>query len=127
MLETTGDRTVIDRSKGDITRINDVSAIVNAANTSLLGGGDNNETELLADCYRNSLDVAIENGIRSVAFPSISTGGYSFPVDKDAQIAVTTVYIYLEEHKGMLDRVTWVLFDQATRQTYANEINNLPR
>ena len=178
--QASGKGTVIDCSRGDITCINDVSAIANAANTSLLGGGgvdgaihrvagpqlleecrtlhgcptgeakltkaynlpcryvihtvgpiwrggSSNEEQLLANCYRNTLEVAINNGIRSVAFPSISTGVYAFPVDKAAQIAVDTVYHFVQEHPGALDRVTWVLFDGMTHNIYENEINRLPR
>ncbi|OLR59271.1 hypothetical protein BHF70_06330 [Anaerostipes sp. 494a] len=72
--------------KGDITKVTDVQAIVNAANNSLLGGGGVDgaihraaEPELLANCYFNSMKLAMDNVIRSIAFPSISTGVYSFP------------------------------------------------
>lgn len=85
--------------RGDITKINDVQAIVNAANNSLLGGGGVDGAihraagpelleELLASCYYQSLQVALDNGIRSVAFPSISTGVYCFPVELAAKINV---------------------------------------
>jgi O-acetyl-ADP-ribose deacetylase (regulator of RNase III) len=47
-------------------------------------GGNNNEDQLLAQCYRNSLALAVEYGIRSIAFPSISTGAYGFPVERAA-------------------------------------------
>ena len=88
-------------------------------------GGDCNEGRLLADCYRNSLEAAASHELRSVAFPSISTGVYSFPVEKAAKIAVATVDKYLEEHKGVFDRVTWVLFDERTKQIYETEIDHL--
>ena len=51
-------------------------------------GGKHNEAELLADCYRNSLQTAVDHQIRSVAFPSISTGVYSYPVEEAAKVAV---------------------------------------
>ena len=54
-------------------------------------GGRNKEDELLANCYFNSMKLAMDNGIRSIAFPSISTGVYSFPVELAAKIAVHTV------------------------------------
>jgi O-acetyl-ADP-ribose deacetylase (regulator of RNase III) len=161
--------------RGDITKITDVDAIVNAANTSLLGGGgvdgaihraagpklleecrkfhgcdtgearltgaynlpckyvihtpgpvwyggNRREPELLANCYRNSLQTAVDHKIRSVAFPSISTGVYSYPVDQAAQVAVSTVRRFIEEHPGQLDLVEWVLFDQRTCDAYENAL-----
>ena len=164
--------------KGDITRISDVEAIVNAANRSLLGGGGvdgaihraagpkllaecrtlhgcdtgkakltnaynlpcqyvihtvgpvwhggkRNEAELLADCYRNSLQIAVQKGIRRIAFPSISTGVYSYPVGEAAKIAVHTVNRFIEEHPGKLDLVEWVLFDQTTYDVYEDAKKHL--
>ena len=85
-------------------------------------GGDHGEEKLLADCYRNSLSVAVEHGIRSIAFPSISTGVYHFPVQLAAQIAVRTVTDFLKEHPDQLDIVMWVLFDERTENIYQLEV-----
>ena len=161
--------------RGDITKINDMDAIVNAANRTLLGGGgvdgaihraagrklleecrtlngcdtgdakltgaydlpcshvihtvgpvwhggDHGEAELLASCYRRSLQVAAEHGIRRIAFPSISTGVYHYPVKEAAKIAVGTVAEFLEEHPDAFDVVEWVLFDDNTMQVYEQAI-----
>ena len=161
--------------KGDITKIDYVDAIVNAANSSLLGGGGvdgaihraagpellfecrmlggcktgrakitkaynlsckhiihtvgpvwnggtHNEDELLADCYRNSLILAVENNIKTIAFPSISTGIFAFPVERAAKIAVSTVNEFLEQNPEQLDMVMWVLFDDRTEAVYRAEV-----
>ena len=81
-------------------------------------GGRKGEPELLANCYRNSLQVAADRGIRSVAFPSISTGVYSYPVVQAAEIAVGTVLDYLKERPDDFDAVYWVLFDERTKSAY---------
>ena len=81
-------------------------------------GGNRNEPELLANCYKNSLAVAEEKGIRTVAFPSISTGVYSYPVDQAAEIAVKTVREYVAAYPGAFDEITWVLFDSRTKEAY---------
>ena len=81
-------------------------------------GGRQGEAELLADCYRHSLEVAMEHGIRSVAFPSISTGVYSYPVQQAADIAVRTVRTVVEEHPEAFDEILWVLFDGRTKLVY---------
>ena len=166
---------VIRAVRGDITKINDVDAIVNAANTTLLGGGGvdgaihraagpdllkecrtlggcetgkakitgaynlpcryvihtpgpiwrggrQGERELLASCYRSCLELAVENGIRKIAFPSISTGVYHFPVKEAADIAVQTARRFAAEHPGSLDLVEWVLFDDHTMQVYTDAV-----
>jgi len=59
-----------------------------------------NEEELLESCYRSSLKLAVANGIRTIAFPSISTGVYAFPVDLAAEVAVGTVNCFLKENEG---------------------------
>ena len=81
-------------------------------------GGNHGEAELLAGCYRHSLELAMEHGIRSVAFPSISTGVYSYPVQQAAEIAVQTVRAVLEEHPEEFDEILWVLFDKRTKLVY---------
>lgn len=160
--------------KGDITKIA-VDAIVNAANSSLLGGGgvdgaihrtggkailddckkiiarqggcktgeavittagnlpakfvihtvgpvwsggSNKEAEKLADCYRNSLQLAVDNNCKSIAFPGISTGVYRFPKNEAAKIAVTTVKQFILKSDA-IERVIFVCFDDE----YFNFIN----
>lgn len=161
--------------KGDITKINSVDAIVNAANSSLLGGGgvdgaihraagpellaecrllggcktgqakmtkayklpcqyvihtvgpvwnggSHGEAERLADCYRNSLALAVQKQIRRIAFPSISTGIYAFPVEQAAEIAVRTVKNFLRENPDSFEEVIWVLFDAKTEAAYQKAV-----
>jgi len=81
-------------------------------------GGNVGEEELLAGCYRHSLELAMEHGIRSVAFPSISTGVYSYPVDKAANVAVNTVKSVIKESPDAFDEIMWVLFDERTKKEY---------
>jgi len=90
-------------------------------------GGDSGEPELLANAYRNSLKIAHDGGLRSVSFPSISTGAYGYPVDKASKVALETVKEFLESNKG-LRSVVFVLFsesdlkvyEQAMKQVWAN-------
>ena len=165
------DKTIIRTIRGDITKVDIVTAIVNAANNSLLGGGGvdgaihraagrellaecrtlrgcetgqakitgayklpceyvihtvgpiwgggrYHEAELLAGCYRNSLQLAMDRGIRSIAFPSISTGVYSYPLDQAAAIAVRTVREFVGENPDAFDEILWVLFDERTKAAY---------
>jgi O-acetyl-ADP-ribose deacetylase (regulator of RNase III) len=155
--------------EGDITKL-DVDAIVNAANTSLLGGGGvdgaihraagpelleetrqiggcptgearvskgyrlpakwvihtvgpiwgggtRNEDNLLANCYRNSFEASKELGIKSIAFPSISTGAYRFPLDRATEIALKETRIFLETDQE-IEKVVFVCFGQEVLQTY---------
>lgn len=164
--------------RGDITKDQGVQAIVNAANTSLLGGGGvdgaihraagpellaecrllngcktgqakmtkayrlpceyvihtpgprwnggkSKEAELLASCYRSCLELAAKNGIRSIAFPSVSTGIYSYPLGEAAEIAVGTAKRFVVEHPGKLDVIKWVLFDDNTLQAYERQIRQI--
>lgn len=88
-------------------------------------GGRNNEEEYLASCYFNSMKLAMDNEIRTIAFPSISTGVYSFPVKLAAKIAVRTVYRFLQDNPDSFDLVEWVLFDSVTESVYKVEVDNL--
>ena len=88
-------------------------------------GGKNHEEELLAGCYWNSLQTAVDHKIRSVAFPSISTGVYRFPVEKAAEIAVRTVDRFVGEHPGALNLIEWVLFDEKTYHAYKEALDRL--
>lgn len=163
----------IELIKGDITKIK-VDAIVNAANSSLMGGGGvdgaihraggpaileeckkivakqggcktgeavittggdlpakyvihtvgpvwnggkKKEAELLASCYKNSLNLAMENKISSVAFPNISTGIYGYPKKEAAEIAVNTVREFLQQN-DFINKVYFVCFDEENYQLY---------
>lgn len=88
-------------------------------------GGSHGEPGLLAGCYRNSLELAVQNGIRTIAFPSISTGIYSYPLMKAAEVAVQTVKDFVEKHPGKLDLVEWVLFDEVTKDAYDRTLESL--
>ena len=170
--------TLLELVQGDITK-QDTDAIVNAANTTLLGGGGvdgaihraggpsiveecrrlggcatgdakltgagrlparhvihavgpvyrdgrHGEAELLASAYRRSLEVAMTHGLRSVAFPSISTGAYRFPIAEAAAIALGTVAAVAAERQGALELVRFVLFSAADFAVYAQALAGLP-
>jgi len=68
-----------------------------------------NEDQLLASCYRNSLKLAVENGIKTIAFPSISTGAYRFPVERAARIAMQEISEFLREDSS-IEKVFYGLF-----------------
>ena len=85
-------------------------------------GGNAEERESLRSCYENSLRIAEENGIRRIAFPSISTGAYYFPVQEAAAIAVNLVRAFLREHETAFDLLEWVLFDDNTWKVYQKQI-----
>ena len=158
--------------QGDITRL-EVDAIVNAANSSLLGGGgvdgaihraagpellaqcrqlggcptgearitggyhlparhvihtvgpvyggSPQDAELLANCYRNSLRLAEEHSVRTVAFPAISCGVYGYPIDEAAHIAVATTAELLR-NADLPHKVSFVLFSNDDYQVYEREL-----
>ena len=85
-------------------------------------GGQRGEPEALAGAYRNSLQTALDHGIRTIAFPSISTGVYSYPLEEAAGIAVRTVSDFCREHDGAFDIVRFVLFDSRTLQAYERAV-----
>jgi O-acetyl-ADP-ribose deacetylase (regulator of RNase III) len=167
----------IDLELGDITR-EKTDAIVNAANSSLLGGGGvdgaihraggpaileecrrlggcptgdakltgggrlparhvihtvgpvyrdgrHGEPDLLASAYRRSLEVAVEHRLRSIAFPSISTGAYRYPIAEAAPIALRTVTGFLEQHPGQLDVVRFVLYGSRDLAVYSDALGRL--
>lgn len=80
-------------------------------------GGDQGEPELLANCYRNSLQLAVEHGARSIAFPAISTGVYGYPPEQAARIAWDEVQRFLAENDA-LEQVLFVCFDGRTQAIY---------
>jgi len=79
--------------------------------------GKHDEDQLLANCYRNSLEMAIENDVKTIAFPSISTGAYHFPLDRAAGIAVREVKNFLEKNDD-LEKVIFIAFDDKTYKIY---------
>lgn len=80
-------------------------------------GGNYGEENLLADCYKNCLKLAEENNIKSISFPSISTGIYHFPVEKASVIAVREIMQFLNTHEN-IERVEVICFDENTFETY---------
>ena len=80
--------------------------------------------ELLASCYRRSLEVASENKLKSVAFPSISTGAYGYPIEEAAPIALKTVAEYLNSHSD-IQLVRFVLFGQEAYRAYEKALQDL--
>jgi len=88
--------------------------------------GEERAAQLLSSAYRRSLEVAAENGIRSVAFPSISTGAYGYPLEKAAPIALQTVRDYLvSQGDGGIERVRFVLYGPQAYRAYAEALSRL--
>jgi O-acetyl-ADP-ribose deacetylase (regulator of RNase III) len=80
-------------------------------------GGRNREPELLANAYRNSLRLAVSKRLKTISFPSISTGAYGYPIEKASRVALSTVREFLEK-EDKLDEVILVLFSQHALETY---------
>jgi O-acetyl-ADP-ribose deacetylase (regulator of RNase III) len=87
-------------------------------------GGDHGEDDLLRNCYVNVMRLAAENNVKTIAFPSISTGAYGFPIKRASKIAVTTVTRNLEKSKG-LDQVIFVCFSKDDYTIYQRELAKL--
>ena len=85
-------------------------------------GGSRGEAELLASAYRESLKLAADHKLKSVAFPSISTGAYGYPVAQAADVAVSTVVAFLGGVPTSLEEVFFVLYDSNTFQAYATAL-----
>jgi len=80
-------------------------------------GGNNNEAGLLQNAYLNSLNLAVKNGVETIAFPNISTGVYGFPKGKASKIAIETVNQFLSEN-DQIKQVFFVCFDQENYELY---------
>ena len=78
-------------------------------------GGDKNETNLLASCYRKSIEIALNKGLKTIVFPNISTGVYGFPKEKAAKIAITEVKKFINSN---ITKIIFVVFDTDNYQIY---------
>ena len=87
-------------------------------------GGKYNEPELLAGCYRNSLQLAIKNNCKSIAFPNISTGVYRFPKEAAAEIAINETMKFLEKEASM-EKILFVCFDDENYGIYRQILNSM--
>ena len=85
-------------------------------------GGDSGEAELLASCYQESLRLAAENGVQSIAFPSISTGIYGYPTERAAVVALTAVREFVLQSNAVPTTIQFVLFDEATHTCYVDAL-----
>src|SRR5213596_2596131 len=91
-------------------------------------GGDEQEPELLASAYRRSLRVAAEHGLRSISFPSISTGAFCYPIRLAAPVALKAILEFLERQQHSLDEVRMVLYsreDETAYTTYADALEKI--
>jgi len=87
-------------------------------------GGNNNEDYLLANCYKNSLQLAVENKIRTIALPAISTGVYSFPIERATKIAINSVKEFLSNNLT-LEKVIFVCFSESDYLIYQSIIDKI--
>jgi O-acetyl-ADP-ribose deacetylase (regulator of RNase III) len=87
-------------------------------------GGGEGEPELLAECYRDSLQLAKTKGLGRIAFPSISTGAYGYPIDQAAKVALSTAKKFVESGGGP-DEIIFVLFDDRDLATYVETVGEL--
>jgi O-acetyl-ADP-ribose deacetylase (regulator of RNase III) len=84
-------------------------------------GGTTNEARTLASAYRKCLSLAVEHGLKTIAFPSISTGAYGYPVDDAAKIAIQTATEFAQEQEG-LSEIRFVLFDPRTYEAFKSAL-----
>jgi len=91
----------------------------------IYGREGGNEADLLANCYKNSLTLAVAHNVRTIAFPSISTGAYGYPIETASKIAVTTVKNFLDEKKGYVEKVYFVTFSDTDFKIYQNLLLSL--
>ncbi len=87
-------------------------------------GGRSGEPELLANCHRNSLQLAAENGVKTISFPGISTGVYGYPLEKAAPVALETVIEFLKSD-DRFDEVVFVLYNEWTYKAYEDALKSL--
>ena len=85
-------------------------------------GGHSGEAEHLASCYRESLRLAVENAVQSIAFPSISTGVYGYPTGKAAVVALTAIKEFVLQNKLVPTIIQFILFDEVTRTCYVDAL-----
>lgn len=88
------------------------------------GGGRHGEPELLRSCYECSLRLAVENGVKSIAFPAISCGVYGYPMEEAARIALGTTAEFLTRH-GEIERVVFYLFGEQAMSVYSEALSEL--
>jgi O-acetyl-ADP-ribose deacetylase len=88
------------------------------------GGGNKNEDSLLASCYRNSFKAAKEKGVKTIAFPSISTGAYGFPLERATEIALKETKKFLATDKT-LTKVIFICFGEKVLNTYKDTANRI--
>ncbi len=88
-------------------------------------GGTNGEPDLLASCYRESLCVARDKGLRSVAFPAVSTGVYGYPLPRAAEVATGTVAAFLDAEPRAFDRILFVCFSTEAAAIFAETLEPL--
>jgi O-acetyl-ADP-ribose deacetylase (regulator of RNase III) len=88
-------------------------------------GGNQGEPELLASAYKESLKVAAENNLKSISFPSISTGAYGYPLDEAAEIAIKTVTTFLKEQSTSVKEVVFVLFNSDALASYSAALGKI--
>jgi len=87
-------------------------------------GGKHDEDKLLANCYRNSLALAVQHGIKDIAFPAISTGVYGFPLEPATRIALNETKRFIEKN-ATLEKVTFVCFGQSAYETYLKLVREI--